>query len=193
VNSNPYAVLLLDEIEKAHPDIFNILLQVMDHGKLTDANGREVDFSNVILVMTSNVGAQNVQRASIGFNEQDHSLDYEGELKKIFTPEFRNRLSEIIYFNKLNEEVVVFVVNKFLFELEDVLEKKNVSLIVSDAARKWFAENGYDSMMGARPMMRLIEREVRKPLADELLFGKLSSGGTVKVGVSKDKIALTIS
>ncbi len=193
VNSNPYAVLLLDEIEKAHPDIFNILLQVMDHGKLTDASGREVDFSNVILVMTSNVGAQNVQRASIGFNEQDHSLDYEGELKKIFTPEFRNRLSEIIYFNKLNEEVVVFVVNKFLFELEDVLEKKNVSLIVSDAARKWFAENGYDSMMGARPMMRLIEREVRKPLADELLFGKLSSGGTVKVGVSKDKIALTIS
>jgi ATP-dependent Clp protease ATP-binding subunit ClpA len=193
VNSNPYAVLLLDEIEKAHPDIFNILLQVMDHGKLTDANGREVDFSNVILVMTSNVGAQNVQRASIGFNEQDHSLDYEGELKKIFTPEFRNRLSEIIYFNKLNEEVVVFVVNKFLFELEDVLEKKNVSLIVSDAARKWFAENGYDPMMGARPMMRLIEREVRKPLADELLFGKLSSGGTVKVGVSKDKIALTIT
>jgi len=193
VNSNPYAVLLLDEIEKAHPDIFNILLQVMDHGKLTDANGREVDFSNVILVMTSNVGAQNVQRASIGFNEQDHSLDYEGELKKIFTPEFRNRLSEIIYFNKLNEEVVVFVVNKFLFELEDVLEKKNVSLIVSDAARKWFAENGYDSMMGARPMMRLIEREVRKPLADELLFGKLSSGGTVKVGVSKHKIALTIT
>jgi ATP-dependent Clp protease ATP-binding subunit ClpA len=193
VNSNPYAVLLLDEIEKAHPDIFNILLQVMDHGKLTDANGREVDFSNVILVMTSNVGAQNVQRASIGFNEQDHSLDYEGELKKIFTPEFRNRLSEIIYFNKLNEEVVVYVVNKFLFELEDVLEKKNVSLIVSDAARRWFAENGYDSMMGARPMMRLIEREVRKPLADELLFGKLSSGGIVKVGVSKDKIALTIS
>ena len=119
--------------------------------------------------------------------------DYEGELKKIFTPEFRNRLSEIIYFNKLNEEVVVYVVNKFLFELEDVLEKKNVSLIVSDTARKWFAENGYDSMMGARPMMRLIEREVRKPLADELLFGKLSVGGTVKVGVSKDKIALTIS
>ena len=193
VNSNPYAVLLLDEIEKAHPDIFNILLQVMDHGKLSDANGREVDFSNVILIMTSNVGAQNVQRASIGFNKQDHSLDYEGELKKIFTPEFRNRLSEIIYFNKLNEEVVVFVVNKFLFELEDVLEKKNVSLIVSDAARKWFAENGYDAMMGARPMIRLIEREIRKPLADELLFGKLSSGGTVKVGVNKDKIALIIS
>jgi len=193
VNSNPYAVLLLDEIEKAHPDIFNLLLQVMDYGILTDANGREVDFRNVILVMTSNVGAHSVQRASIGFNEQDHSLDYEGELKKIFTPEFRNRLSEIIYFNSLSEEVVVYVVNKFLFELEDVLEQKNVSLIISDAARKWFAKNGYDSKMGARPMARLIEKKVRKPLADELLFGQLSEGGIVKVGVKKGKIALTIS
>jgi len=193
VNSNPYAVLLLDEIEKAHPDIFNLLLQVMDYGILTDANGREVDFRNVILVMTSNVGAHSVQRASIGFNEQDHSLDYEGELKKIFTPEFRNRLSEIIYFNSLSEEVVVYVVNKFLFELEDVLEQKNVSLIISDVARKWFAKNGYDSKMGARPMARLIEKEIRKPLADELLFGQLSEGGTVKVGVNKDKIALNIS
>ncbi len=183
----------MDEIEKAHPDIFNLLLQVMDHGMLTDANGREVDFRNVILVMTSNVGAQNVQRASIGFNEQDHSLDYEGELKKTFTPEFRNRLSEIIYFNSLSEDVVIYVVNKFIFELEDVLEQKNVSLIVSDNARKWFAENGYDSKMGARPMIRLIEKEIRKPLADELLFGKLSQGGTVKVGVNKDKITLNIS
>jgi len=187
VNSNPYAVLLLDEIEKAHPDIFNLLLQVMDYGILTDANGREVDFRNVILVMTSNVGAHSVQRASIGFNEQDHSLDYEGELKKTFTPEFRNRLSEIIYFNSLSEEVVVYVVNKFLFELEDVLEQKNVSLIISDAARKWFAKHGYDSKMGARPMARLIEKKVRKPLADELLFGQLSEGGTVKVGIKKDK------
>jgi len=193
VNSNPYAVLLLDEIEKAHPDIFNLLLQVMDHGVLTDANGREVDFRNVILVMTSNVGAQNVQRASIGFNEQDHSLDYEGELKKTFTPEFRNRLSEIIYFNSLSDEVVIYVVNKFIFELEDILEQKNVSLIVSDNARKWFAENGYDTNMGARPMFRLIEKEIRKPLADELLFGKLSTGGIVKVGVKKDKITLNIS
>lgn len=193
VNSNPYAVLLLDEIEKAHPDIFNLLLQVMDHGMLTDSNGREVDFRNVILVMTSNVGAHSVQRASIGFNEQDHSLDYEGELKKIFTPEFRNRLSEIIYFNTLSEEVVVFVVNKFLFELEDTLESQNVSLSVSDAARKWFATNGYDTQMGARPMARLIEKEIRKPLADELLFGKLTNGGTVKVGVKKDKITLAIS
>ena len=193
VNSNPYAVLLLDEIEKAHPDIFNLLLQVMDHGLLTDANGREVDFKNIILVMTSNVGAHSVQRASIGFNEQDHSLDYEGELKKTFTPEFRNRLSEIIYFNTLSEEVVIYVVNKFLFELENALEEKNVSLIVSDSARKWFAKKGYDNKMGARPMERLVEREIRKPLADELLFGKLSEGGTVKVSVKKDKIALEIS
>jgi ATP-dependent Clp protease ATP-binding subunit ClpA len=160
---------------------------------LTDANGREVDFRNVILVMTSNVGAHSVQRASIGFNEQDHSLDYEGELKKIFTPEFRNRLSEIIYFNSLSEEVVVFVVNKFLFELEDALESQNVSLVISDAARKWFATNGYDAQMGARPMVRLIEKEIRKPLADELLFGKLIDGGSVKVGVKKDKITLAIS
>ena len=193
VNSSPYAVLLLDEIEKAHPDIFNLLLQVMDHGTLTDANGREVDFRNVILVMTSNVGAQSVQRASIGFSEQDHSLDYEGELKKSFTPEFRNRLSEIIYFNSLNEETIVYVVNKFLFELEDALEAKNVSLITSDVARKWFAKNGYDAKMGARPMARLIEKEIRKPLADELLFGKLINGGTVKVGIKKDKITLNVS
>jgi len=193
VNSSPYAVLLLDEIEKAHPDIFNLLLQVMDHGTLTDANGREIDFRNVILVMTSNVGAQSVQRASIGFSEQDHSLDYEGELKKSFTPEFRNRLSEIIYFNSLNEETIVYVVNKFLFELEDALEAKNVSLITSDVARKWFAKNGYDAKMGARPMARLIEKEIRKPLADELLFGKLINGGTVKVGIKKDKITLNVS
>jgi ATP-dependent Clp protease ATP-binding subunit ClpA len=143
--------------------------------------------------MTSNVGARNVQRSSIGFNEQDHSHDYEGELKKTFTPEFRNRLSEIIYFNTLSEEVVVYVVNKFLFELENTLEEKSVSLIVSDSARKWFAKNGYDKKMGARPMERLIERKIRKTLADELLFGKLSEGGIVKVSVKKDNIFLEIS
>jgi ATP-dependent Clp protease ATP-binding subunit ClpA len=193
VNSNPYAVLLLDEVEKAHPDLFNLLLQVMDNGKMTDANGREIDFRNIILVMTSNVGAHSVQRASIGFNEQDHSLDYESELKKTFTPEFRNRLSEVIYFNSLNKDTIVYVVNKFLFELESTLEDKKVSLVISDAARKWFAVNGYDAQMGARPMARLIEKEIRKPLADELLFGKLVNGGTVKVGVKKDKITLNIS
>jgi len=193
VNANPYAVLLLDEIEKAHPDIFNILLQVMDNGKLTDANGREVDFRNVILIMTSNVGARNVQRSSIGFSEQDHSLDYDSELKKAFAPEFRNRLSEVIYFNALDKETIIFVVNKFLFDLESILEEKNVSLIVSDKARDWFASHGYDNQMGARPMSRLIEKEVRKPLADELLFGKLVKGGTVKVGVKNDLITLTYS
>ena len=193
VNSNPYSVLLLDEVEKAHPDLFNLLLQVMDNGKMTDANGREIDFRNIILVMTSNVGAHSVQRASIGFNEQDHSLDYESELKKTFTPEFRNRLSEVIYFNSLNKDTIVYVVNKFLFELESTLEDKKVSLVISDAARKWFAVNGYDAQMGARPMARLIEKEIRKPLADELLFGKLVNGGTVKVGVKKDKITLNIS
>jgi len=193
VNTNPYAVLLLDEIEKAHPDIFNILLQVMDNGKLTDANGREVDFRNVILIMTSNVGARNVQRSSIGFSEQDHSLDYDSELKKTFAPEFRNRLSEVIYFNSLNKDTIIFVVNKFLFDLESILEEKNVSLIVSDKARDWFASHGYDNQMGARPMSRLIEKEVRKPLADQLLFGKLVKGGTVKVGVKNDLITLTYS
>jgi len=191
VNANPYAVLLLDEIEKAHPDIFNILLQVMDNGKLTDANGREVDFRNVILIMTSNVGARNVQRSSIGFSEQDHSLDYDSELKKAFAPEFRNRLSEVIYFNSLDKDTIIFVVNKFLFDLESILEEKNVSLIVSDKARDWFASHGYDNQMGARPMSRLIEKEVRKPLADELLFGKLVKGGIVKVGVKNDLITLT--
>jgi len=193
VNSNPYSVLLLDEVEKAHPDLFNLLLQVMDNGKMTDANGREIDFRNIILVMTSNVGAHSVQRASIGFNEQDHSLDYESELKKTFTPEFRNRLSDVIYFNSLNKDTIVYVVNKFLFELESTLEDKKVSLVISDAARKWFAVNGYDAQMGARPMARLIEKEIRKPLADELLFGKLVNGGTVKVGIKKDKITLNIS
>jgi len=193
VNANPYAVLLLDEIEKAHPDIFNILLQVMDNGKLTDANGREVDFRNVILIMTSNVGARNVQRSSIGFSEQDHSLDYDSELKKAFAPEFRNRLSEVIYFNPLDKDTIIFVVNKFLFELESSLEEKNVSLVVTDKAREWFANHGYDSQMGARPMSRLIEKEIRKPLADELLFGKLSKGGTVKVDIKNDLVRLIYS
>jgi len=193
VNSNPYAVLLLDEIEKAHPDIFNILLQVMDNGKLTDANGREVDFRNVILIMTSNVGARNVQRSSIGFSEQDHSLDYEQELKKVFAPEFRNRLSEVIFFNPLSKETIIYVVNKFLFDLENILEEKNVSLVISDEARDWFAINGYDNQMGARPMSRLIEKEIKKPLSDELLFGSLINGGSVKVGVCKNKIELSFS
>jgi ATP-dependent Clp protease ATP-binding subunit ClpA len=193
VNSSPYSLLLLDEIEKAHPDIFNILLQVMDNGKLTDANGREVDFRNVILVMTSNVGARNAARSSVGFSKQDYYSDYKKELKQVFTPEFRNRLSEIIYFNALDENTIIFVVDKFLFELENILEAKNISLIVTDTARKWLAKNGYDEDMGARPMARLIEHTIRKPLADELLFNKLTDGGTVKVDVKKNKLKLYIS
>ncbi len=192
VNSHPHAVLLLDEIEKAHSDIFNLLLQVMDNGALTDANGRRIDFRNVILVMTSNVGAHSAGRASIGFSEQNHALDYAGELQKTFSPEFRNRLSEVIYFNALNEKTIAFVVNKFLFELESTLEDKGVALSLSDGARKWFAKYGHDSKMGARPMARLIEREIRKPLADELLFGRLMTGGTVKVGVKQNKITLAV-
>jgi ATP-dependent Clp protease ATP-binding subunit ClpA len=193
VHTNPYAVLLLDEIEKAHSDVFNILLQVMDNGKLRDGNGREIDFRNVILIMTSNTGAQAASRNSIGFNEQNHSLDYEEELQKTFTPEFRNRLSEVIYFNALNEKTIVFVVDKFLFELEEILENKKVTLSVSERAKKWFAKNGYDSKMGARPMARLIEKEIRKPLADELLFGKLINGGSVRVDTQKDAIILKIT
>lgn len=192
VNKKPYCVLLLDEIEKADPDIFNILLQVMDRGVLTDANGREVDFKNVILIMTSNIGAQHSGRASVGFNEQDHSLDYETELKTAFKPEFRNRLTQTIYFNSLAKESILFVVNKFLIALENTLEAKQVSLSVSNLAKQWLADNGYDTKMGARPMSRLIEQEIRKPLADELLFGKLSKGGSVKVDVKKDKLTFVI-
>ena len=190
VNKTPHAILLLDEIEKAHPDIFNILLQVMDRGALTDANGREVDFKNVVLIMTSNVGAQVSQRASIGFSKQDHSLDYKKELKNLFHPEFRNRLSGTIYFNVLSKENIIFVVNKFLFELEQTLEPKQVSLVISDAARSWLAEHGYDVKMGARPMARLIEKKIRIPLADELLFGRLAKGGKVEIGVKKEELQL---
>ncbi len=193
VNQNPYAVLLLDEIEKAHPDVFNILLQVMDRGVLTDANGREVDFRNIILVMTSNVGAQISQRASIGFSEQNHSSDFARELKKIFTPEFRNRLTQTIYFNNLDEKTILFIVNKFLFELEETLDKKNVQLSVTDKAHKWLAAEGYDSTMGARPMARLIENKINKPLADELLFGSLVKGGEVKLDANKSGLVIKIN
>lgn len=193
VNQNPYAVLLLDEIEKAHPDVFNILLQVMDRGVLTDANGREVDFRNIILVMTSNVGAQISQRASIGFSEQNHSSDFARELKKIFTPEFRNRLTQTIYFNNLDEKTILFIVNKFLFELEETLDKKNVQLSVTDKAHKWLAAEGYDSTMGARPMARLIENKINKPLADELLFGILVKGGEVKLDANKSGLVIKIN
>jgi len=188
VMKHPHSVVLLDEIEKAHPDVFNILLQVMDHGTLTDNNGRKADFRNVIFVMTTNAGVMEVSKKSIGFGHQDHSSDAMEEIKRTFTPEFRNRLDNIVWFNHLNEETILQVVDKFIVELQSQLDKKQVELEISDAAMKWLGEKGYDKAMGARPMARLIQDKLRKPLANELLFGKLASGGLVKVGVKKDEL-----
>jgi len=187
VNKHPHAVLLLDEIEKAHPDVFNLLLQVMDHGTLTDSNGRKIDFRNVIIVMTSNAGAEQLNRSSIGFNHQDHSTDGMEAVKKIFSPEFRNRLDAIIQFNPLDKNIITFIVDKFLIKLENKLESKKVSLIVDDSARRWLAQKGYDPLMGARPMERVIQEYIKKPLANEILFGKLSDGGLVHI-LEKDNV-----
>jgi ATP-dependent Clp protease ATP-binding subunit ClpA len=174
-------VLLMDEIEKAHPDVFNILLQVMDHGKLTDANGRQADFRNVILVMTTNAGAQQSARRSIGFAEQDHSTDSLEVIRKTFSPEFRNRLDAIINFKALDMPVVLLVVDKFIMELEEQLALKDVNITVTRAAREWLSEKGFDPKMGARPMKRVIQEQIKRPLADDLLFGKLADGGDVVV------------
>ncbi len=187
VTKNPHAVLLLDEVEKAHPDIFNILLQVMDHGKLTDANGREADFRNVILVMTTNAGARQSARRSIGFMEQDHSSDTMEVIRKIFSPEFRNRLDAIISFSALDMPVVLMVVDKFVLELEEQLTLKNVDITVTRGAREWLAEKGFDPGMGARPMKRVIQDQIKRPLADDLLFGDLVEGGEVLVDVPEDE------
>jgi ATP-dependent Clp protease ATP-binding subunit ClpA len=181
VTRNPHAVLLLDEIEKAHPDIFNILLQVMDHGKLTDANGREADFRNVILVMTTNAGAAQSARRSIGFSEQDHSTDALEVIRRAFSPEFRNRLDAIINFRSLDMPVILMVVDKFVLELEEQLALKGVTITVSRAAREWLAEQGFDPQMGARPMKRVIQEQIKRPLADDLLFGELAEGGEVRI------------
>lgn len=189
VIKNPYSVVLLDEIEKAHSDIYNILLQVMDHGTLTDNNGRKVDFRNVVLVMTTNAGVQETIRKSIGFKQQDHSHDALSEINKVFSPEFRNRLDAIIWFNHLDPEVILQVVDKFIIELQAQLDVKGVSLEVTPAARAYLAEKGYDKTMGARPMGRLIKDELKKELANELLFGELSKGGTVKVDLGEDKLS----
>ncbi|MCH7981750.1 MAG: AAA family ATPase, partial [Proteobacteria bacterium] len=186
VTKNPHAVILLDEIEKAHPDVFNLLLQVMDHGTLTDNNGRKADFRNVILVMTTNAGAQEMSRASIGFTQQDHSSDGTEIIKKAFTPEFRNRLDAIIQFAALDALSISRVVDKLIVELEVKLENNNVTLELDDAARAWIAEHGYDPKMGARPMARVIQDYIKRPLAEELLFGKLEDGGHVSVTVSED-------
>ena len=187
VTKNPHAVLLLDEIEKAHPDVFNILLQVMDHGTLTDTNGRQADFRNVIVVMTTNAGAAQSARRSIGFAEQDHSTDALEVIRKAFAPEFRNRLDAIINFKALDMPVILMVVDKFILELEEQLALKNVQISVSRAAREWLAETGFDPKMGARPMKRVIQEQIKRPLADDLLFGKLSEGGSVKVTAPGEK------
>lgn len=188
VIKNPHAVVLLDEIEKAHPDIYNILLQVMDHGTLTDNNGRKADFRNVVLVMTTNAGVQQTTRTSIGFTEQDHTYDAMGEINKVFSPEFRNRLDNIIWFNHLDKEITLLVVDKFIVELQAQLDKKSVNLELTDKAREWLADKGYDKAMGARPMARVIQEQLKKPLANEILFGELTDGGTVKVSVKDKKI-----
>ena len=188
ITKHPHSVLLLDEIEKAHPDVFNLLLQVMDHGTLTDNNGRKADFRNVILIMTTNAGAVEMSRRSIGFTTQDHSSDGREAINKLFTPEFRNRLDAIIQFKPLSVESVSSVVSKFLFELETQLAEKNVSFSVDEEVRLWLAERGYDPKMGARPMARLIQEKIKKPLAEELLFGSLSQGGHVRIRLEEDEL-----
>ena len=186
VTKNPHAVVLLDEIEKAHPEVFNLLLQVMDHGTLTDNNGRKADFRNVILVMTTNAGAEEMSRASIGFTQQDHSSDGMTVIKKRFSPEFRNRLDTIIQFASLDVNSIKRVVDKLVVELEAKLGNNNVTLELDDEAREWIAERGYDPKMGARPMARIIQEQIKRPLAEELLFGILADGGHVKITVGSD-------
>ncbi|MCX8566293.1 MAG: ATP-dependent Clp protease ATP-binding subunit ClpA [Glomeribacter sp. 1016415] len=185
ITKKPHCVLLLDEIEKAHPDIYNLLLQVMDHGTLTDNNGRKADFRNVIVIMTTNAGAEALQKAKIGFTTRNEAGDEMAEIKKTFTPEFRNRLDAIINFRPLNEEIILRVVDKFLIQLEEQLHEKKVEVIFTDELRKYLASSGFDPLMGARPMQRLIQSTIRRALADELLFGKLSNGGRVKVDVDQ--------
>jgi len=185
VNKHPHAVLLLDEIEKAHPDLFNLLLQVMDHGSLTDNNGRKADFRNVIIIMTTNAGATLVSRNSVGFTEQDNATDDMAEIQRLFTPEFRNRLDSIVRFNALSKDVIQKVVDKEIIEVEQQLLDKNVELRVEASAKAWLAENGYDEKMGARPLSRLIQEEIKRGLADELLFGKLQKGGKVLISAGE--------
>jgi len=190
VLKHPHAVLLLDEIEKAHPDVFNLLLQVMDHGTLTDTNGRKVDFRNVAIVMTSNAGAESLTRKTVGFTPQDHTTDAMETIKKTFSPEFRNRLDAIIQFKSLDPRTIVNVVDKFIIQLESQLEEKKVTLVVEDSARHWLAERGYDPQMGARPMARVIQEHIKKPLANEILFGKLAGGGEVRITAGDDGLKL---
>jgi ATP-dependent Clp protease ATP-binding subunit ClpA len=186
VDQHPHCVLLLDEIEKAHPDLFNILLQVMDHGKLTDHNGKSVDFRNVILIMTTNAGASEMARNAIGFGKSQREGEDQEAINRLFTPEFRNRLDAVVPFGNLPPEVVYQVVQKFVLQLEAQLADRGVTFDLSEDAVKWLAEKGYDSRMGARPLARIIQEHIKQPLADEVLFGKLRKGGTVKVTVVPD-------
>ncbi len=193
VIKHPHSVVLLDEIEKAHPDVFNLLLQVMDNGALTDNNGRKADFRNVILVMTTNAGVTETVRKSIGLIQQDHSHDAMSEIKKVFSPEFRNRLDNIIWFNHLEKNIILQVVDKFVVELQAQLDGRGVSLEVTDKAKQWLADKGYDRAMGARPMARVMQEHVKKNLANELLFGCLVNGGTVKVDVKDEELTFCFS
>ena len=192
VTKTPHCVLLLDEIEKAHPDVFNLLLQVMDHGTLTDNNGRKADFRHVIVIMTTNAGAEKVSRRSMGFSLQDHASDEVEEIRKMFSPEFRNRLDSIVQFGSLSEEIIAQVVDKFIAELQAQLDDKKVSIELDEASLAWLGERGYDKSMGARPMGRLIEEKIKKPLADAILFGDLEKGGSVHVTVSGEELKFEI-
>jgi len=193
INKQPHAVLLLDEIEKAHPDLFNVLLQVMDHGTLTDNNGKSADFRHVILIMTSNAGAFEMQKASIGFSSvSNHKADEEA-VKRLFTPEFRNRLDAMIPFAPLDTDTILHVVDKFIMALEMQLQDKKVELEVTDEARKWLAREGYDPQMGARPMDRLIREQIKKALADKILFGDLQKGGTAVVKVGLEGLTIDVA
>lgn len=192
VNKHPHCVLLLDEIEKAHPDVYNLLLQVMDHGSLTDSNGRKTDFRHVILVMTTNAGAEEMVRVSIGFYEQDHSTDGLNVIRKKFSPEFRNRLDAIIQFKPLQPEAIDLIVEKLIADLQSRLGEKHVAIQIDDTARDWLASHGYDKQMGARPMARLVKEKLKKPLASELLFGTLVEGGRVTVTVENDELKVKI-
>jgi ATP-dependent Clp protease ATP-binding subunit ClpA len=186
ITKHPHCVLLLDEIEKAHPDVFNLLLQVMDHGTLTDNNGRKADFRHVVIVMTTNAGAADMSRTSIGFVAQDHASDGMEAIKKVFAPEFRNRLDAVVQFGPLDERTIQRVVDKLLVEIEAQLETKGVQLHLDDEARAWIAQRGYDPKMGARPMARIIQEHIKRPLAEELLFGRLEHGGHAFVSVGGD-------